>query len=117
MRVVRFLQTLWSLLSRGVSLVLIAAVKVYQWFISPILGPTCRFYPSCSAYAVESLRVHGPLAGLWLTVRRLLRCHPWNPGGVDDVPPKGAAWRLRTVVDPGQCTAQEQRTSEQRAHL
>ena len=67
--------------------VLIALVRAYQLLVSPMLGPTCRFYPSCSAYAVQALRAHGALRGTWLTVRRLLRCHPWNPGGVDLVPP------------------------------
>jgi putative membrane protein insertion efficiency factor len=78
---------------RWVALVLVLPIRGYQLAISPLLGPRCRFYPSCSAYAVESLLTHGPLRGSWLTVRRLLRCHPWNPGGLDPVPPKrpGAA--------------------------
>ncbi|GAA1506244.1 membrane protein insertion efficiency factor YidD [Nocardioides humi] len=67
---------------------LIGLVRGYQLLISPFLGPTCRYYPSCSAYAVEALRVHGALRGSWLAVRRLLRCHPWAPGGVDHVPPR-----------------------------
>jgi putative membrane protein insertion efficiency factor len=54
--------------------------------IAPMLGPRCRFYPSCSEYSMESLRRHGLLRGLWLTVRRLGRCHPWHPGGCDHVP-------------------------------
>ena len=62
-------------------------VRGYQLVLSPLLGPRCRFYPSCSAYAVEALRTHGALRGTWLAGRRLLRCHPWNPGGVDHVPP------------------------------
>lgn len=65
---------------------LVLAVRAYQLLVSPLLGPTCRFYPSCSAYAVEALQEHGAVKGLWLTGRRLLRCHPWNPGGVDLVP-------------------------------
>ena len=67
---------------------LIGLVKVYQVTLSPLLGPTCRYYPSCSAYAVEALRVHGAIKGTWLAGRRLLRCHPWSPGGVDHVPPR-----------------------------
>ncbi|MFC5731233.1 membrane protein insertion efficiency factor YidD [Nocardioides vastitatis] len=63
-------------------------VRGYQLLISPLLGPTCRYYPSCSAYALEALRVHGAIKGTWLAVRRLLRCHPWSPGGVDHVPPR-----------------------------
>lgn len=68
--------------------VLIAGVRVYQWTISPLLGPSCRFHPTCSAYACACLREHGALRGAWLTVRRLGRCHPWHPGGVDLPPPR-----------------------------
>ena len=75
-------------LSRALAMPLIALVKAYQLLISPMTGPSCRFYPSCSAYAVTALERHGPLRGSWLTLRRLLRCHPWNPGGVDHVPLK-----------------------------
>lgn len=67
---------------------LIGLVKAYQLLVSPFLGPTCRYYPSCSAYAVEALQVHGAIKGTWLAGRRLLRCHPWSPGGVDHVPPR-----------------------------
>jgi putative membrane protein insertion efficiency factor len=68
--------------------VLIALIRGYQLLISPLLGPRCRFYPSCSAYALEAVRVHGAVKGGWLAARRLLRCHPWNPGGLDFVPPR-----------------------------
>ena len=71
------------------ALLLVGAVRAYQLVVSPWLGPTCRFYPSCSAYAVDALRAHGAVRGTVLAVRRLLRCHPWNPGGVDPVPPRG----------------------------
>jgi uncharacterized protein len=64
------------------------AVRGYQLVLSPLLGPRCRFYPSCSAYAVQAISRHGAIRGSWLAARRLLRCHPWNPGGVDHVPPK-----------------------------
>lgn len=59
---------------------------IYRWFISPLLGPRCRFYPSCSEYAIAAVQNHGIIRGLFLTVKRLLRCHPWHPGGVDLVP-------------------------------
>lgn len=62
----------------------------YRRFVSPLLGPRCRFYPSCSQYAATAIRVHGAGRGLVLAVRRLLRCHPWNPGGIDHVPPPSA---------------------------
>jgi uncharacterized protein len=68
---------------------LLAPLRVYRRFVSPYLPPVCRFHPSCSAYAVEALQVHGPFTGVWLTARRLLRCAPWHPGGYDPVPPSG----------------------------
>ena len=66
-------------------------LRLWQLVVSPLYGPTCRFYPSCSAYALEAVDRHGLLRGGWLAVRRLGRCHPWNPGGVDLVPPKAGA--------------------------
>jgi putative membrane protein insertion efficiency factor len=66
---------------------LVWLVRAYQLLVSPLLGPTCRYYPSCSAYAIDALRLHGPLRGTWLAARRLSRCHPWSDGGVDHVPP------------------------------
>lgn len=60
-----------------------ALIRVYQWTVSPLLGPACRFYPSCSNYALEALRHYGFVRGSWLTVKRLARCHPWHPGGID----------------------------------
>ncbi len=62
------------------------AIVAYQRSLSPLLGPTCRFYPSCSQYAKEAVLKHGPLRGVSLGIRRVVRCHPWNPGGVDLVP-------------------------------
>jgi len=58
----------------------------YQLIISPLLGPRCRFHPSCSHYAQEALQKHGLRRGGWLALRRIARCHPWHPGGVDPVP-------------------------------
>lgn len=66
---------------------LVALIKVYQYVISPLLGPRCRFWPSCSHYALEALREHGFLRGGWLSLKRLSKCHPLHPGGVDPVPP------------------------------
>lgn len=65
---------------------LLLLIRLYRYALSPLLGPRCRFYPSCSEYASEALQRHGLLAGLWLALRRLSRCHPWHPGGVDPVP-------------------------------
>jgi putative membrane protein insertion efficiency factor len=61
-------------------------IRVYQLFISPLLGPRCRFWPSCSEYAREALAIHGAARGSLLAARRILRCHPFHPGGVDLVP-------------------------------
>lgn len=61
-------------------------IYFYQRCISPILGPSCRFTPTCSQYAVEAIKKYGPVKGLYLTVRRLLRCHPWGGSGYDPVP-------------------------------
>lgn len=68
------------------SLPFIALIKIYQWFISPLIGPSCRFTPTCSQYGLEAFRKHGPLKGFWLTLRRILRCHPWGGHGYDPVP-------------------------------
>jgi uncharacterized protein len=70
--------------------VLIGFLRVYRALISPLYGEVCRYYPSCSAYALEAVQVHGSIKGSWLAVRRLARCHPWAPGGVDKVPPKAS---------------------------
>lgn len=64
----------------------VASIKVYQYAISPMMASHCRFYPSCSCYALEAIETHGLLRGGWLSLRRLGRCHPWNPGGYDPVP-------------------------------
>ncbi|USQ76352.1 membrane protein insertion efficiency factor YidD [Ornithinimicrobium cryptoxanthini] len=68
------------------ALPLIWLVRAYQLLVSPLLGPSCKYYPSCSAYAVTALGRYGPLKGTWLAARRLFRCHPWSHGGVDHVP-------------------------------
>ncbi len=73
---------------------LLGLLWLYQHLVSPLTPPTCRYYPSCSQYAVIAIRRHGALRGTWLAGRRLLRCHPWTPGGVDDVPPARSARRL-----------------------
>ncbi|KEA62359.1 Protein YidD [Marinobacterium lacunae] len=62
-------------------------IKAYQYLISPVLGSNCRFYPSCSHYTLEAIETHGPIRGLWLGIKRILRCHPFSEGGIDPVPP------------------------------
>ncbi|WP_374403118.1 membrane protein insertion efficiency factor YidD [Niveibacterium sp.] len=66
--------------------VLIILLRAYRYFLSPFLGRNCRFHPSCSAYAIEALQRYGAIKGTLLAVRRVTRCHPWNPGGYDPVP-------------------------------
>jgi len=65
-------------------------IRLYQWTLSPLLGPACRFHPSCSQYALEAVQRFGVLRGGWLALARLGRCHPWHPGGFDPVPPATA---------------------------
>lgn len=66
--------------------VLLALIRAYQYLFRPLLGSNCRFAPSCSDYAREAVATHGALKGAWLAVRRVLRCHPYHPGGYDPVP-------------------------------
>lgn len=73
-------------MKRVLSLPLLFLISIYRKFISPMLPPSCRFYPTCSAYAYEAVQKHGPFKGSWLAVRRILRCHPLHPGGYDPVP-------------------------------
>lgn len=74
--------------------ILIVTLQAYKFLVSPLLGPRCRFYPSCSHYAMEALNAHGAVRGAWLALKRVSRCHPWHPGGIDPVPP-------RDEVEPG----------------
>ena len=67
---------------------IIAIIKCYKYFISPLLGSNCRFYPSCSSYSLEALQRHGAVIGAYLTLKRLLKCHPFHQGGIDPVPEK-----------------------------
>ena len=74
---------------------LIWLLRGYRYAISPLYGEVCRYYPSCSAYALEAVTVHGSVRGSWLAARRLARCHPWAAGGVDPVPPARSPRRPR----------------------
>ena len=76
-----------SVLRRVPALTLIGMIRAYQSVISPMTGPTCKYYPSCSQYALTAVQRHGALRGTGLALWRLLRCNPWSLGGVDDVPP------------------------------
>ena len=72
--------------SRVIAGLLVLPIRFYQRFVSPLTPPSCRFTPTCSQYAVEALRKHGPFKGMYLAVRRILRCHPWGGHGYDPVP-------------------------------
>jgi uncharacterized protein len=100
--------------------VLVLLLTGYRRFISPLLGPRCRFYPSCSAYALEAVQVHGALRGTWLAARRLSRCHPFHAGGLDPVPPPrtpgrtaetGTAGAAPAPGAPGRAQAQAYRSN------
>lgn len=73
----------------GARAVAIWPLRIYQRYLSPLKGaPSCRFHPTCSSYAIEAIEVHGALQGSWMGFKRVLRCHPFHPGGYDPVPPK-----------------------------
>jgi len=76
-----------QLLERIVVVVMLVLIQLYRWILSPFIGGQCRFYPTCSVYARESIKQHGPWRGVALAVKRLGRCHPLHPGGNDPVPP------------------------------
>ena len=80
------LTSLVNFLSMILSYFLKALITVYKYVISPLLGPKCRFLPTCSSYAMESIEIYGPLRGGWLATKRILRCHPWGDSGYDPVP-------------------------------
>ena len=88
---------LGATVGRAMRLVLTGLITGYRRVLSPMLGPRCRFYPSCSSYALEAITVHGAAKGTALATARICRCHPWTPGGVDHVPPKGA-WKSAPYV-------------------
>ncbi|MGI8589915.1 MAG: membrane protein insertion efficiency factor YidD [Nakamurella sp.] len=85
----------------------VAPIRFYRRHVSPALPATCRYFPTCSAYAVQALQEHGLLRGVWLVVRRLARCHPWHDGGYDPVPPRrepiGAFGSSITVKSHSEC--------------
>ncbi len=73
--------------TQGMKWIMISLIRLYQMTLSGLFGPQCRFYPSCSHYFIEALQKHGTVRGTGLGVRRICRCHPWNDGGYDPVPP------------------------------
>src|SRR3546814_18787922 len=75
-----------NMIAKALNSLLIGLIRAYQLFLSPLLGGSCRFTPTCSQYGIEALRKHGPFKGFWLTLKRLWRCHPWGVHGHDPVP-------------------------------
>ncbi|MBW2436532.1 MAG: membrane protein insertion efficiency factor YidD [Desulfobacterales bacterium] len=84
------------LIKKIISILMLTSIRAYQYTLSPILGPCCRFYPTCSNYAHQAIQQHGPFYGLILASKRLLRCHPFHPGGVDPVPQSARNKTMRT---------------------
>lgn len=82
----RFLLRIWQGIKAALSWVLVLPIYFYRRCISPLTPPSCRFTPTCSQYAIEAIRKHGPFRGLYLAIRRILRCHPWGGSGYDPVP-------------------------------
>ncbi|MGW5651725.1 membrane protein insertion efficiency factor YidD [Streptomyces humi] len=102
---------------------LLALIKLYQWTISPLLGPVCKYYPSCSHYGYTAIDRHGAIKGTALTAWRILRCNPWSLGGVDHVPPRKRprwhemlrdAWRARRG-GPSAASATEEKPLTERS--
>ena len=83
-----FCKDLKTTFNKIITFPLVILVRFYQWFISPLLPKNCRYQPTCSHYMVEALQVHGIFKGLYLGIRRILKCHPWGGSGYDPVPPK-----------------------------
>ncbi len=90
-----------------VGLILVGLIKVYQLLLSPYLPASCRYHPGCSTYAAQAIVVHGPLRGLWLAVRRIVRCHPWGGMGYDPVP----SWAGRDTGEVAQPARTQQRAA------
>lgn len=76
------------MLNKIITFPFVVLIKIYQWFISPLVPKNCRYEPTCSSYMVEALQTHGPIKGMWLGLKRIGRCHPWGGEGYDPVPPK-----------------------------
>jgi len=71
---------------KALSFIMIIPIKIYQWTLSPLIGRQCRYYPTCSNYAIEAIRKHGPFKGVWLAFKRIVSCNPWGGSGYDPVP-------------------------------
>ncbi len=96
---VRSIETIRRTRRRPVSRILIFPIRLYRRFISPMIAPRCRYAPTCSAYTIEAIEVHGPIKGILLGTWRIIRCNPWSLGGVDRVPPQGH-WKPEPWIPP-----------------
>ena len=98
-KVISMVKRLWQAsFGRLLVLLILVPIQAYQKFISPLFGPTCRYYPSCSQFGATAVTTHGAVKGILLTAGRILRCHPWAAGGVDPVPEQGT-WRNPKVIE------------------
>ena len=84
---IRFIAMI-KLLTKLLSYIVLGIISIYQYTFSSIMGKSCRFYPTCSVYASEAIKIHGLMRGGWMGIKRVLRCHPFNAGGYDPVPEK-----------------------------
>jgi hypothetical protein len=82
------MQCILNAIYKFIGWVLLVPVYIYKYAISPFTPASCRHYPTCSEYALQAVKIHGPFKGIWLTIKRILRCHPWGSSGYDPVPPK-----------------------------
>ncbi|MDX9890922.1 MAG: membrane protein insertion efficiency factor YidD [Bacteroidales bacterium] len=80
------MNTLIQYLSKAIRFIFVLLIKIYQIFLSPLMGRSCRFTPTCSSYGIEAIQKHGPVKGGWLTLKRIIRCNPWGGSGYDPVP-------------------------------
>ncbi|MDA7742421.1 membrane protein insertion efficiency factor YidD [Francisellaceae bacterium] len=83
-----FFKYLYQVFRKAIISLLVFILKIYQYTISPLIGPRCRFYPTCSQYAIEAIKQRGVVVGLWLMIKRLIKCHPYHEGGYDPIPSK-----------------------------
>jgi putative membrane protein insertion efficiency factor len=89
------MQYLISKILKFISWILLVPIYIYKYGISPLTPASCRHYPTCSEYAVQALKIHGPFKGFWIATKRILKCHPWGTHGYDPVPPKKEKQRNR----------------------